>query len=255
MDICTSTYIIVISGNYPKMKIPKIKGIIDRRILINYQVDKEVLENYLPKPFKPKLVNGKGIAGICLIRLKEIRPIGFPKQIGISSENGAHRIAVEWNENGQPKEGVYIPRRDTSSKLNSLAGGTIFPGIHHLAEFTVNESDGDYNVAFVSDDKTSLSIEASETDHWNEESVFENLNGVSDFFKNGSIGYSPDKNDFDGLELKAYNWKVSLLDVKKVRSSFFENTDVFPKGSVKFDNALLMKDIEHEWIGLKKIKL
>lgn len=236
------------------MKIPKIKGVIDRRILINYQVDKEVLENYLPKPFKPKLVDGKGIAGICLIRLKEIRPKGLPKQIGISSENGAHRIAVEWTEKGELKEGVYIPRRDTSSKLNSLAGGTVFPGIHHLAEFTVKESDGNYNVSFISDDETSLSIEASETDNWNEESVFENLNCVSDFFENGSIGYSPDKKGFDGLELKAYNWIVSLLDVKEVQSSFFENEDIFPKGSVKFDNALLMRDIEHEWIGLKKIK-
>ena len=236
------------------MKIPKIKGIIERRILINYQVDKDVLENYLPKPFKPKLVNGKGIAGICLIRLKEIRPKGLPKQIGISSENGAHRIAVEWTEKGELKEGVYIPRRDTSSKLNSLAGGTIFPGVHHIAEFTINESDGNYNVGFISDDETSLSIEARETDKWNEESIFKNLNCVSEFFENGSVGYSPDKNDFDGLKLKAYNWKVSLLDVKKVQSSFFENEEIFPKGSVKFDNALLMKDIEHEWIGLKKIK-
>ena len=236
------------------MIIPKIKGIIDRRILINYQVDKDALENYLPKPFKPKLVNGKGIAGICLIRLKEIRPKGLPKQIGISSENGAHRIAVEWIENGELKEGVYIPRRDTSSKLNSLAGGTIFPGVHHLAEFSVNESDGNYKVAFVSDDETSLSIEAKETNNWNNESVFESLDCVSDFFENGSVGYSPDKNDFEGLELKAYNWKVSLLDVKNVQSSFFENENIFPKGSVKFDNALLMRDIEHEWIGLKKIK-
>ena len=110
------------------MKIPKIKGVIDRRILINYQVEREALENYLPKPFKPKLVNGKGIAGICLIRLKAIRPKGLPKQIGISSENGAHRIAVEWTKNGEKKEGVFIPRRDTSSKLNAWAGGTIFPG-------------------------------------------------------------------------------------------------------------------------------
>jgi len=236
------------------MKIPKIRGIIDRRILINYQVDKEVLENYLPKPFKPKLVNGKGIAGICLIRLKQIRPKGLPKQFGISSENGAHRIAVEWTENGELKEGVYIPRRDTSSRLNSLAGGTIFPGIHHLAKFTINETDGSYKVAFISDDQTSLSIEATETDNWNKESVFENLNCVSDFFEKGSVGYSPDKDDFDGLELKAYNWKVSLLDVKKVKSSFFEDEAIFPKGSVKFDNALLMKDIDHEWIGLEKIK-
>jgi hypothetical protein len=236
------------------MKIPRIKGIIDRRILINYQIDKEVLKNYLPEPFRPKLVNGKGIAGICLIRLKEIRPKGLPKQIGISSENGAHRIAVEWIENGELKEGVFIPRRDTSSKLNSLAGGTLFPGIHHLANFTVNEKDGNYEVSFVSDDDTSLSIKAHETKTWNEESVFENLECVSDFFENGSIGYSPHKNSFDGLQLKAYNWKVSLLNVESVKSSFFENEAIFPKGSVKFDNALLMKDIEHEWIGLNKIK-
>lgn len=237
------------------MKIPKIKGIIDRRILINYQIDKEVLENYLPAPFKPKLVNGKGIAGICLIRLKEIRPKGLPKQIGISSENGAHRIAVEWIDNGELKEGVYIPRRDTSSKLNSLLGGTLFPGIHHLADFTVNETSGNFEVSFISDDNTSLAIEATETDNWNNESVFENLSCVSDFFENGAIGYSPYKDDFEGLELKAYNWKVSLLDVKKVQSSFFENENIFPKGSVKFDNALLMRNIEHEWIGLKKMKI
>ncbi len=236
------------------MKIPRIKGIIERRILINYQIDKGVLENYLPKPFSPKLVNGKGIAGICLIRLKEIRPKGLPKHIGISSENGAHRIAVQWTENGELKEGVYIPRRDTSSKLNALAGGTIFPGVHHLAEFTVDEKDGAYKVGFISDDHTSLSITAKETTHWNTESVFDDLQCVSDFFEDGAVGYSPDKTDFDGLELKAYNWIVSLLEVEHVQSSFFEDERIFPKGSVKFDNALLMKDIEHEWIGLKKIK-
>ncbi|WP_107038105.1 DUF2071 domain-containing protein [Brumimicrobium mesophilum] len=236
------------------MKIPKIKGIIDRRILINYQVDKEVLDNYLPEPFKPKLVNGKGIAGICLIRLKQIRPKGFPKQIGISSENGAHRIAVEWTENGQLKEGVYIPRRDTSSKLNALAGGTIFPGVHHFAKFTVKESNGNYNVAFISEDETSLSIIAKETDVWNDQSIFDNLECVSQFFEAGSVGYSPHKTEFDGLELKAYNWKVSMLKVTKVNSSFFEDLTIFPKGSVVFDNALLMKDIEHEWIGLPRIK-
>jgi hypothetical protein len=235
------------------MKIPKIKGVIDRRILLNYQVDKEVLENYLPKPFSPKLVNGKGVAGICLIRLKEIRPKGLPKQLGISSENGAHRIAVEWTVNGRQKQGVYIPRRDTSSRLNSLAGGTIFPGIHHLADFTVNEKDANYEVGFVSDDLTSLSIRAKETNTWNQESIFESLKCASDFFENGSVGYSPNKNGFDGLKLKAYTWKASPLEVVNMRSSFFEDETIFPIGSIKFDNALLMKDIHHEWIGWRPI--
>ncbi len=236
------------------MKIPTIKGVIDRRILINYQIDKKTLENYLPKPFKPKLINGKGIAGICLIRLKQIRPKGLPKQIGISSENGAHRIAVEWLENGIIKEGVYIPRRDTSSKINSLAGGTIFPGVHHLADFTVNEKEGNYEVGFVSEDKTSLSIKAKETNVWNKGSVFENIEDISAFFEKGSIGYSPCKNNFDGLKLRVFKWKVSLLNVERVKSSFFEDERIFPKGSVKFDSALLMKDIDHEWIGLKRIR-
>jgi hypothetical protein len=49
------------------IKLPKIKGIIDRRILINYRIKVEVLKAYLPKPFEPVEVEGYGIAGICLI--------------------------------------------------------------------------------------------------------------------------------------------------------------------------------------------
>jgi uncharacterized protein YqjF (DUF2071 family) len=110
------------------MRIPTIHGIIDRRVLVNYTVDPDIIQKIIPKPFRPKIYKGKAIVGICLIRLKRIRPKGLPNFIGISSENGAHRIAVEWTENGETKEGVYIPRRDTSSYLNSLAGGRIFPG-------------------------------------------------------------------------------------------------------------------------------
>lgn len=238
------------------MKVPTIIGTIDRRILINYQVDKNVLAKYLPAPFRPKLVNDKGIAGICLIRLKNIRPKGLPRAIGIASENGAHRIAVEWTENGQTKEGVYIPRRDTSSKLNAMAGGRVFPGVHHLADFTVEEENGQYFIEFKSDDKTFLSVKAKETINWNKDSIFSNLDCASGFFENGSIGYSPAKKraTFDGLELKTYKWEVTPLTVKDIKSSFFEDKTIFPKDSVNFDNALLMKNIEHEWKSLKEIK-
>jgi hypothetical protein len=237
------------------MRIPTIIGTIDRRILINYQADNEVIKKFLPTPFQPKLVKGKAIVGICLIRLKHIRPKGIPFNVGISSENGAHRIAVEWTENEETKEGVYVPRRDTSSRLNSLAGGRIFPGVHHLADFNVNESNGHYDIEFKSEDGTFLSIKATETNDWNELSVFVDQGCASDFFKQGSIGYSPDKigEAFDGLELKTKKWEVSPLKVSKVKSSFFENESIFPKGSIKFDNALLMRNIDHEWNSKNKI--
>jgi hypothetical protein len=234
------------------MKIPVISGLIDRRILINYQVDPASIEKILPARFRPKLVQGKAVAGICLIRLRNIKPKFFPLNWGIDSENAAHRIAVEWEDDGILKEGVYIPRRDTSSKLNAFAGGRIFPGVHHHANFSVAEDDTTFKVSFESDDNTFLSIAAEASDgNWNAESVFENIACASDFFKNGSLGYSPDRSgrSFHGLELKTEDWKVSQLKVLNVRSSFFENPEVFPHGSVRFDNALLMKNLNHEWKG------
>jgi hypothetical protein len=238
------------------MKIPTIVGTIDRRILINYRVDKSILQKILPQPFRPKLIGGDGVAGICLIRLKNIRPKGLPKHVGISSENGAHRIAVEWTENGVTSEGVYIPRRDTSSRLNSLAGGRIFPGIHHFAQFTIEEKGGSYSVSFISDDGTLLSIKAVETKDWNSASVFHDLGCASEFFQKGSVGYSPDKKgeSFDGLQLKTENWKVTPLHVTDVQSSFFSDETIFPKGTIEFDNALLMKSIKHEWNSLDRLR-
>src|SRR4051812_3878025 len=112
------------------MQIPVIRGIIDRRILVNYRVDPDVLTKILPAPFRPKLVNGAGMAGVCLIRLTKIRPRFLPSFLGISSENAAHRIAVEWDHDSKIKQGVFIPRRDTSSWPNTLVGGRLFPGIH-----------------------------------------------------------------------------------------------------------------------------
>ncbi len=234
------------------MKIPTIEGIIDRRILINFTVDKYVLTKFLPRPFRPKLIQNKGLAGICLIRLKNIRPVGFPELFGIGSENAAHRIAVEWTENGQTKEGVYIPRRDTNSLLNHWAGGRLFPGVHHLAKFDVQENAANYKINIVSKDDNIISILARQTNDFSPDSIFRNLAAASEFFKNGSIGFSPNKSDFDGLELNAFNWHVDPLIVESVKSSFFENEIIFPKGSVNFDNALLMRNIKHKWNSYEK---
>ncbi len=232
------------------MKFPTIHGFIDRRILINFIADPIVVEKILPSPFRPKIYKGKAIVGICLIRLKNIKPKGFPGFPGISSENGAHRIAVEWDEDGIVKEGVFIPRRDTSFWLNTIVGGRLFPGIHHLAKFNVIETKEKYHIDFLSSDKTQISIDATEVDTFDKNSIFETLDNVSNFFERGAVGYSPNGKKFDGLKLETYQWKVKPLKVSEVKSSFFENELLFPNGSIKFDNALLMTKVEHEWHGV-----
>ncbi|HEY3967025.1 MAG TPA: DUF2071 domain-containing protein [Planctomycetaceae bacterium] len=234
------------------MKIPVIRGVIDRRILVNYHVDLGVLASLLPAPFRPKVIRGAGMVGICLIRLKQLRPSWLPARLGISSENAAHRAAVDWDDHGVVREGVYVRRRDTNSWLNSLAGGRLFPGIHHHARFTVEESADRLAVALRSDDEvTSMSVRSRRGDRLPTSSVFRSLEEASTFFQAGSLGYSAtsDPARFQGLELRCQKWRVEPLDVEEVCSSFFDDVSQFPKGSIEFDSALLMRNIEHEWHG------
>jgi hypothetical protein len=229
------------------MLIPTLTGIIDRRLLVNFNADPGIIQNILPAPFRPKLYRDRAIVGVCLIRLRQIRPKGFPRVLGISSENGAHRFAVEWTENGHQSEGVFIPRRDTSSILNMVAGGRIFPGLHHLSKFKVAEFNGRYQVSFANSDGTSFSVDGTKTERLPPDSLFNDVSEVSAFFENGSIGYTPNKNGFDGLQLRTFNWKVEPLKVMSLHSTLFHDKTIFPEGSIHFDNALLMTKISHEW--------
>jgi Uncharacterized conserved protein (COG2071) len=238
------------------MRIPVISGLIDRRILVNYRVDPDVLQKLLPQPFRPKLVNNVGIAGICLIRLKQIRPSGLPGAVGASSENAAHRIAVEWNEDDKKREGVYIPRRDTSSRFNVLLGGRMFPVIQHHARFDVAEEDNRYRITIDSDDgQTHVAVEAETVSSLPATSVFGSIEAASAFFEQGAVGYSPAaSSELHGIELRSFNWKVEPL-ATRVDSSFFDDQFVFPPGSVEFDCALLMRGIAHEWHAKRSLQV
>lgn len=231
-------------------QLPAIRGIIDRRILINFRVDPDVIARDLPQPFRPQVVHGFALAGICLIRLREARLRFAPRWLGLSSENSAHRVAVEWDEAGEVRQGVFIRRRDTSSRLNSLAGGRVFPGIHHHAKFDVHETRDHFEIAMQSDDgAVSLEITADLADRWPAGSLFNSLAEASDFFAAGSLGYSttPDPRRFQGLALACENWHVEPLSVRSVRSSVFDDPARFPPGSATLDCTLLMRGIQHQW--------
>ena len=236
------------------MRLPLVRGTIERRLLVNFAMDPEVAGGLVPAPFSPKLVHGHAVAGICLIRLGHVRPARLPASCGVTSENAAHRIAVTWDEGRS--EGVYIPRRDTSSRLNSLAGGRLFPGLQHHAAFEVEESGDRYRVGFTSKDgTTAVSVAGRLANELPAGSIFSSIEEVSDFFKGGPIGYSAtdDPHRFEGIELETYSWDVQPLHVDEVRSSFFDDESLFPPGAARFDNAMVMRGIEHEWHALEPL--
>jgi hypothetical protein len=233
------------------MKLPPLHGVIRRRILVNFRVDAEIMQRVLPAPFRPKLVGDAALAGICLIRLEQLRPRGVPVAFGLSSENAAHRVAVLWTTpEGEPREGVYIPRRDSGSALNAVVGGRIFPGEHHRAAFHVREEGEAIEITMRSlDGEVAVDLRARRGTGLPPTSRFASVAEASAFLEKGSLGYSETATGdrLDGLHLVTRGWRVDPLDVEHVYSSFFSNVVRFPAGSVTFDSALSMRNIEHEW--------
>jgi hypothetical protein len=229
-----------------------VEAVIDRRLLLNFRVDPDVAARLVPPPFRPNVSTGVAIAGICLIRLIELRPRGVPRGLGITTESAAHRFAVEWDsdDGGQNGHGVFIPRRETNSRLSVLLGGRAFPGEHHRARFDVTETEDRYDITLRSvDGRNRVSVRAHRHDEMPDDSIFVDIDEASDFFRRDALGYSPTREPdrYDGLELQAAHWHIDPLAVDDVASTFFDDRSVFPAGSVEFDCALSMRRTQARW--------
>ncbi len=230
--------------------IDRVRGTVRRRILVNYRVDPDIARRQLPPGFEPKLVGGYALGGVCLIRLEHERPFPAPRVMGLSSENVAHRFAaVRVDERGVRRDCVYIPRRHSSSGLMRALGGRAFPGEPGRAKFGIHEDDTSIDISVSTDDGFGAVIRARRASLLPASSVFSSLIEASAFVRDGSLGYSETRSGrrLDALQLEAARWSVVPLAVDVVRSTYFEDATLFPDGTVAFDCALLMTDIEHAW--------
>jgi|HubBroStandDraft_6_1064221.scaffolds.fasta_scaffold45118_2 hypothetical protein len=240
------------------MRPPSMSSIVERRLLVNYRVDPDAAAGLLPFPLRPQQVAGWAVAGICLIRLGRLRPGWVPGGLGLRSENAAHRIAVEWDGADGRHTGVYIPRRDSGSLVNVIAGGRLFPGEHHRAFFDVRETAQDLHVGFISmDGTTHVSVDVRVVRRLQGSALFSDMREASDFFRQGSAGFSAagDRHRLDGMQLRTDRWRVEPVEAYAVRSSFFDDPRRFPPGSAVLDCALLMRDIPVTWSALQPMSV
>lgn len=143
----------------------RLAGTIERRLLINYRLGPDVARGLVPDPLRPQLIDGFAVAGVCLIRLGDLRPSVIVPRIGWRAENAAHRIAVEWGEGSDLRHCVYIPVRHSASWFPVALGGSILPGVHRHARFRSNENARRISVSMTSA-RAQVTADIETTDEW-----------------------------------------------------------------------------------------
>ena len=235
------------------MRAPRLSSVVERRLLVNYRLDPDAAARLLPEPLRPQLVHGYAVAGICLLRLGRVRPVWAPKSFGLRSENAAYRVAVEWDGPDGLQTGVYIPRRDTGSRLNAWAGGRAFPGEHGLADFRVHETPERIHIAFATrDGDIGVDVTVELSGQLRDSELFSDLAHASRFFQAGAKGFSATRSGrhLDGMQLDTDAWHLEACRVRSAASSYFDDPDRFPRGSATLDCALVMRNLSARWSPL-----
>jgi hypothetical protein len=237
------------------MEVSAVRGRIARRVLVNLRIEPQAVQRLLPAQFRPKVVKGYAVGGICLIRLEQIRLPNMPASFGISSENAAHRFAIEWTDDaGMVRDGVYLARRDTNSLLN-IAGQKLFPSALQKATFNIRDEGDRVSYSIHSaDGVVDISLKVRVTEKLNTSVLFDTVDELSDFFQDGNIGFSPRNGTsakLDAVRLSASTWDGVALEVEQFESTYFGPPNL-PAGSFEVDSAFLMRDIEHSWLQEKE---
>jgi len=247
------------------VRAPVLAAEVERRLLLTWRADPDVVSRLLPQPFRPQLVDGAAVVGVCCIRLGAVRPQGLPAAVGLRAENAAHRVAVAWDAPEGERTGVWIPQRHTGSRVVALAGGRLFPGRHGRARFDVAETADRVRVAVTAGDGTALAADVEVVPELVGSALFADLDAASRFFEAGSTGWSaapaahggrgvPDgPGDHDGMRLETDAWRVEAGRAREVRSSLYDDTGVLPPGAAVFDHALLMRRVPVTWQPLPSL--
>lgn len=211
-----------------------------RRLLISYRVDPGVAASLLPAGFRPQIIDGAALAGVCVLGLESIRPSGVPGRVGLRSENAAHRIAVEWDGERDVERGVFIFERHSSAWHPVIFGGRLFPGVHRRARFRIEESADRYALTMEAGTH-SLTADVEVGGEWSSR-FFSSVQEASDFYRAGRVGWSlgRDGSRAEAVTLTSDEWSVEGARLHRLRSSFF---DALPEGAAVFDSVVVMRDL------------
>jgi len=205
--------------------VPRLEGHVARRVLVNCRTRPGNLAHLLPTPLRLQIVEGQAIFGLCWIRLESVRLAGWPRWTGLSMDNLAHRIAVEWTEAGQVRTGVHIFRRETSLGLAAWTSGRVVPGPMNLGHFDARETGEAWNLDLrTPDSEADVDLATRTADRVPTDSVFHSMEGLRSFLEAGAVGWSANRTGdcIEAMHMAVERFQVQPLEVRHLRCRWFE---------------------------------
>lgn len=224
---------------------PAVSGFVESRILVNYRVELENLDTFLPEPFRGREVGetGLGIGSICFTRFENARPRFAPEAVGVSFETATHRVSAAVEGEDGTTFCVYVPQRDVSSRFCAIVGSLLLPTEFKHGDINRNEQGRARVIRADCGDKiTGVDAYETDTNEVDGRSIFYSLESASKFLCDGGVEYSQSGGQYGGIEFRADEIDIETLGVAEARSNYFE------KMGGEFDSAFIMRDVEGEWI-------
>jgi hypothetical protein len=219
------------------VRITPLRGVIERRLLVNYRLDPDVAKDVLPAPLQARLIGGYAVAVIALAHLGRLRPAGLPAAAGLSRESAMHGIAVEWESPRSLHTGVFVVHRDSVG----VGTGRLVRG---GPRFSVDERIDGLRVAYTSRDRiVHVDVDVSLAPGLAGSALFRDVRAAARFLELDGAGGAAWGPALRGLKASAGDGCVSPARVRMATSSIFADTSVFPPGSMHLDSALLLRDI------------
>lgn len=224
------------------IRMPKFRSMVQHRMLINYRVDADVARTLVPEGMRPQLVNGYAVAGICHIVQSRLRPSWLAAPVGMGVEGTAHRISIEWDDETGTHAGVYIFERHTSSPFANLFGGFFAPGVHNRARIT-SAIGGEVMKLDLEAGQFSAHAEVVVADSFSSALFGDDLSVASNFFREGSVGWSPDRRGtLESVQIDTGAWTVVPGAARTIRSHYY---DALP--TAVLDHVFVLRDVEFHW--------
>jgi len=202
------------------------------RVLVLYRVDPGVAAGLLPAGMRPRLHHDQAVGLICFTRLGSLRSRFLPTR-GAMSDHLDYRFAVE--RDGTEKS--WVLHRETSSWLGGRLGERIVRGKYVRSRFEIQEGTFELELRVESERGEELYLRA-EACGTSPAKLVPTPHDLERYLMACGAAephdvLAPEVDRIDAQD----GFAPQPLSIFELRSSFFENRQLFPSGTATVDGA------------------